>query len=324
MPLAPEALGPTITIGEILAEIVATTVGDGFTEPQPLVGPYPSGAPVIFISQCGRLAGDAGMIGAVGTDAFGQLNLAWLRENNVRTDAVAEIDDLPTGTAFVRYRTNGDRDFVFNMWSSASGRIDWTDEAAALVAQAGHLHVIGTLMGHEKVSSLILRAATLIRARGGSVSLDPNIRPEIMTAAHVAERIDSVLALTDLVLPSGDELALLTGIADPDAACAALFDKGISEVALKRGARGARIYCPGEELIEGMPFVVDEVDPTGAGDCFGGAYVALRRRGSGPEHALRYAMAAGARNVTRRGPAEGIGTLDELDAFIAATDRTTT
>ena len=40
-----------ITIGEILVEIMATEVGDGFLEPIPLVGPFPSGAPAIFIDQ---------------------------------------------------------------------------------------------------------------------------------------------------------------------------------------------------------------------------------------------------------------------------------
>ena len=45
--------------GEILVEIVATTIGDGFREAQSLVGPYPSGAPAIFIDQCGRIGGSA-------------------------------------------------------------------------------------------------------------------------------------------------------------------------------------------------------------------------------------------------------------------------
>ena len=49
--LAPDALGPTICVGEILVEIVATTIGDGFRTAQPLTGPYPSGAPAIFIDQ---------------------------------------------------------------------------------------------------------------------------------------------------------------------------------------------------------------------------------------------------------------------------------
>ena len=64
--LAPDSLGPTICVGEILVEIVTTTVGDGFRAAQPLIGACPSGAPAIFISQSGRLGGQAAMIGVVG------------------------------------------------------------------------------------------------------------------------------------------------------------------------------------------------------------------------------------------------------------------
>ena len=68
-------------------------------------------------------------------------------------------------------------------------------------------------------------------------------------------------------------------------------------------------------------FDVEELDPTGAGDCFGGAYVACRRLGMAPDQALTYANAAGARNVTVRGPMEGAGTRAELDDFISKTGR---
>lgn len=43
------------TIGEILVEIMATEIGDGFLEPISLVGPFPSGAPAIFIDQVAKL-----------------------------------------------------------------------------------------------------------------------------------------------------------------------------------------------------------------------------------------------------------------------------
>ena len=66
---------------------------------------------------------------------------------------------------------------------------------------------------------------------------------------------------------------------------------------------------------------MNEIDPTGAGDCFGGAYVACRRLGMPADKALDYANAAGARNVTVKGPMEGAGSRAELDAFMAATPR---
>jgi fructokinase len=130
-----------------------------------------------------------------------------------------------------------------------------------------------------------------------------------------------VIAQADLLLPSGEELALAAGVEGEEGAVAALIDRGVGEVVLKRGERGSTWFGPGGRRIEAVGFAVEEVDPTGAGDCFGGAYVACRRLGMPPEQALLYGNAAGARNVTVRGPMEGAGTREELDAFIAATPR---
>jgi fructokinase len=84
-------------VGEILVEIVATSVGEGFLEPQPLVGPFPSGAPAIFIDQCARIGGAAAMIGTVGDDDFGRLNVGRLRRDGADVSAIAVDPELPTG-----------------------------------------------------------------------------------------------------------------------------------------------------------------------------------------------------------------------------------
>ena len=57
-----------LTIGEVLVEIVATTRGDGFLQAQPLVGPFPSGAPAIFVDQCGKLGTPCAIVSRVGND----------------------------------------------------------------------------------------------------------------------------------------------------------------------------------------------------------------------------------------------------------------
>ena len=112
-----------ITIGEILVEIMATEPGDGFLEPIPLVGPFPSGAPAIFIDQVAKLGQPCGMIACVGADDFGRVNLDRLARDGVDISAIAVHPELPTGSAFVRYRADGSRDFVYNIRHSAAGAI---------------------------------------------------------------------------------------------------------------------------------------------------------------------------------------------------------
>jgi sugar/nucleoside kinase (ribokinase family) len=125
-----------------------------------------------------------------------------------------------------------------------------------------------------------------------------------------------VLARTDLFLPSGEEIHLFTDAADEDAAVEDLLQRGVREVVVKRGDRGASHFAAGGRIDAG-PLAVEEVDPTGAGDCFGAAFVSFWLAGAPPETALRYANAAGAHAVTKLGPMEGAATRSELDALLS-------
>ena len=69
-----------MTMGEILVEIMAAQRGQTFREPGSLRGPYASGAPAIFIDQVARLGHPAGIIGCVGDDEFGLLNIERLEK----------------------------------------------------------------------------------------------------------------------------------------------------------------------------------------------------------------------------------------------------
>jgi sugar/nucleoside kinase (ribokinase family) len=319
--LAPDALGPTITIGEILVEIMADIRGNGFLEPIALTGPYPSGAPAIFIDQCARMGGAAGIVASVGNDDFGQLNIERLRADGADVSAISVSDDYPTGSAFVRYRDDGSRDFVFNIAKSAAAQLSLTSEAKALIARAGHLHVMGTAFAIPGAWDIMDHAIGTIKGRGGSISFDPNLRKELLGRPDMQERFARLVEIADLLLPSGDELFVAAGIDGEDTAVRSLLAGHATEIALKRGERGSTFFGADGTRIDCPAFKVEEIDPTGAGDCFGGAYVACRRLGMPAGTALDYANAAGARNVTVRGPMEGAGTRRELDDFIAATGR---
>lgn len=314
--LAPEALGPTITAGEILVEIMATSIGAGFLEAQPLIGPFPSGAPAIFIDQVARLGCAAGIISAVGADDFGRLNIARLERDGADVSAIEVLPEMPTGSAFVRYRQDGARDFVFNIAKSASGMIRMTDNAKALVARAGHVHVMGSAFAIPGIAEILMEAVAEVKSRGGSVSFDPNLRKELLAGqADARMLLDRILAVTDLLLPSGDELAAAAGVDSEGEAIGALLSLGISEIVLKRGAAGSTCFDR-DGRADSPAFSVEELDPTGAGDCFGATYLSCRRQGRTVAESLRYANAAGARTVTKRGPMEGASTFVELDEFI--------
>lgn len=112
-----------MTMGEILVEIMATERGQSFRTQGTLVGPFASGAPAIFIDQVARLGAPAGIVGCVGDDDFGWLNIERLKRDGVDTSNIQVLKQAVTGSAFVTYRNDGDRDFIFNITNSASAQL---------------------------------------------------------------------------------------------------------------------------------------------------------------------------------------------------------
>jgi tagatose kinase len=307
-----------LTVGEILVEIMATTKGDGFREAQPLVGPFPSGAPAIFIDQVGRLGTPAAIVSRVGDDDFGRLNLDRLAADGVDVSGIEVAKGEATGSAFVRYRPDGSRAFVYNIAHSATGKLVLTPTAEAVMESCNHMHVMGTALSAPGLAQVTREAVARIKRRSGTLSFDPNLRLEILDSPGLREALNEVLHQTDLFLPSGEEMYLFTGADDEDSAIEELLARGVGEIVIKRGMKGASHFSRTGRT-DVAPLLVDEVDPTGAGDCFGGAFVSFWLSGAPPETALQYANAAGAHAVTKVGPMEGAATRDELDALLGQT-----
>jgi tagatose kinase len=305
-----------VTIGEILVEIMAVEPGEGFRAPIPLIGPFPSGAPAIFIDQMAWFGHPCGIVGCVGNDDFGYLNLNRLRSDGVDVSAIHVHPEAVTGCAFVRYRPDGGRDFVSYIEQSANGAVRLDAAAAALVARAGHLHVMGSSLFSPEMIAANETAMGRIKANGGSVSFDPNVRKEMIELRGMREALERVLAQTDLFLPSEPELFLFTGAQDEDGAIAELLSLGLRTIVVKRGAEGATCFSQaGAVRVAGLP--TKEIDPTGAGDCFGATFVACWLQGMDIPAALRPANAAGALAVRRKGPMEETSTRTEIEALLA-------
>ena len=301
-------------IGEILVEIMADRPGLGFTEALALTGPFPSGAPAIFAAQAALMGQPTALIGTIGDDDFGRMTLDRLAGLGVETKAIARHPDRPTGTAFVRYRPDGNRDFVFNIRHSAAGQLRLGPAARAVLARTRHLHIMGSSLASPAVTRVILQAVALAKAQGASLSFDPNLRPELLRRPGMAEAVRQILGLCAIFLPSGGELTLLTEAKDEGAAITELLGRGPKVVVHKRGDQGASWLAAGQALHQ-PAFPVTEVDPTGAGDCFGAALLAAWLQGRPPEQALRLAAAAGALAVTQRGPMEGAAGLAQVQAL---------
>jgi ribokinase len=93
---------------------------------------------------------------------------------------------------------------------------------------------------------------------------------------------------------------------------------GLRGVALKRGADGAFIATQ-EGIRAWVPaFSVSVLDTVAAGDCWNAAFAVALLEGNNPLSAARFAAAAAAIAVTRRGAQNAMPTRAEVDAFLAS------
>jgi sugar/nucleoside kinase (ribokinase family) len=310
-------------VGELLVEFVCTEKNARHLRSAPYVGPFPSGAPGIFIDQAARLAaslgGSAIFAGAVGDDAFGTVILQRLRKDGVDPALIRVIPGVPTGTAHVAYNSDGSRDFVFNMGHSAAAQMPSRAEIEAgfLAAGISVLHISGSMLGNPAMRAAAVDICHRLSARGVAVSIDPNIRTELMADQGYLDAVHRLMGIAAYILPSETDADLLFPDQAFDTWSAHLLGANAKAVVLKRGDQG----CIGRDAGGTLALPAHSVtvtDPTGAGDCFCATFVTLAAAGFPLRAALERANAAGALAVGKLGPMEGNSSLAQIDALVAA------
>jgi sugar/nucleoside kinase (ribokinase family) len=165
------------------------------------------------------------------------------------------------------------------------------------------------------VRDIINSAARTVKAHGGLVSFDPNLRIELLKDEKLDDVIGGILELTDILLPGEKELLQITGNESVDRAASSLLSKNISTIVIKRGRQGALLIDEKRE-VQADPISIQEVDPTGAGDAFDAGFVCGYMEGESPELCLALANGCGALNASYFGPMEGVFHRDYVENFM--------
>ncbi len=300
-----------VTIGEILVEVMATEIGQAFDETGIYKGPFPSGAPAIFIDQAARCGSSAMIISVVGNDGFGSLNMHRLEESGVDIKSIYVLDDETTGVAFVRYKENGNRDFIYHISNAACGRINRDMVKEEYFKDCKYFHIMGSSIYNDAINKAIKRAIGYAKEYGAKISFDPNVRKEIIKDEKTKMILKEFLDIANIVVAGEDELSYVLGLTEESEIVDYLYGKSADIIVVKRGSRGSTLYIDGK-IYDINPTCVEEVDPTGAGDCYVGTFISCLNQGIEALSAAQYASLAGALAVTKKGPMCGNSTMNEL------------
>jgi len=311
-----------LTIGEALVEVMRTDVDQPLDQPGPFVGPYPSGAPFIFAVQAARLGMKTAAIGSIGVDAFGDCLLQQLEADGVVTDGLRQLPDQTTGVAFVAYSSDGARDFVFSL--GAGGQIGGDLLKPALFAGLRCFHIMGSTLSLSAEALTVCHEALKMAVDAGAlISFDPNLRPELLAPDAARSAFAPFIAAADIFLPTEAELLqLATASTVEDAVADLMAQRPDRRIVVTRGAGGCSVYAE-YERVDVPGYLVNEVDPTGAGDCFDAGLLTGLLQGKGIQEAARLANACGALAVGEKGPMAGAKSRADVERFMRAQENST-
>jgi len=303
-----------LTAGEILVEIMRTGQDVPLDVQGYFYGPFPSGAPAIFIDQAACLGHKAAIIGAVGKDEFGEKTLKRLDLDGVDLSFVSVLEEYATAVAFVSYRKDGSRKFLYHIPYAAAGHLTLPSEDRLKGVRL--FHVMGcSVMISPAVREVIFATAKIVKKNGGLVSFDPNLRLELLKKEELHDVIGGIIGITDILLPGERELAQITGKSDTDRAASHLFRRGVSVLVIKRGREGA-LLMKEDQRISAPPIEIREIDPTGAGDAFDAGFLCGYMEGLAPQQCLSLANGCGALNASHFGPMEGVFNRSYVEYFL--------
>jgi fructokinase len=249
------------------------------------VGAQPGGGPFNTARTIGRLGLAPAFLGRLSRDGFGRLLRASLDQDGV-TVSVPELVDAPTTLAVVEVDEAGAAHYGFYLAGTASETLEFSQLAAALPRTVTALHAGSLALTMEPVAAGIERLIAGALSPDTLVMVDPNCRPQAI-GDHRAyrARLTRILRRTDIVKVSREDLAYLYPDAPAQAAAARLLDLGPPLILITDGPRPARALLPGQQVSVEVP-PVDVVDTIGAGDAFGGAFLAWWTRSELTRHDL--------------------------------------
>lgn len=257
-------MGNIVVAGEALIDLIVPA--DGALRAIPGGGPYNTARTIA------RLDGDVAFLGRISTDRFGRSLRTGLQTDGVRLDLVVPTD-APTTLAVAELDAAGTASYQFYLDGTSAPDLRDADTAPVAAAPPAVLHV-GTLgLVLEPIGSSLER---LVAAMADStlVMLDPNSRPSATRdAAAFRARIGRLAARADVVKVSDDDLAFLAPDLTVDEAIERLLGSGVAVVLRTDGGRGVEIRARTFRSVIPVP-TVPVVDSVGAGDAFGGGFLA--------------------------------------------------
>lgn len=300
-----------ITLGEPLVEFSSAT--EGILCSTSIFHQGFGGDTSNFAVSASRSGGSVGYITAVGADPFGDALIHLWKKEKIDVSAVQQMAQYKTGIYFIA-RRNGEHQFTYFREDSAASRMTHKILPVDTIRKAKILHMSGITQAISN-SACQTNASALSIAKESKtlVTYDPNFRTTLWDLDRARNVVHDTVPEIDILFPSYDDAVLLTGLKTPEDITDFYLGLGAKTVVLKLGKKGT-LLAHGKTVKYFPAFVVEQVDASGAGDTFCGAFAAEYTHNSPIEKCICFAAAAAALSTTKIGCVDSIPLREETIA----------
>ena len=232
--------------------------------------PVPGGSPANLAVALGRLGASVGFLCPLSRDPLGRILTRRLEESGVNLDLCPVHDGLAT-LGFVS--AGEPPGYAFYTAGTAGTSLAPEHLPTPLPPSIRAIHTGSLALAVEPFATAIL---TLVEREADRcfLSLDPNIRPFIIDDAPAFRtRMERLLARSDLIRVSREDLEWMHPGMSPEHFAAERTERGAALVVVTLGTRGALARCPWGVVRVGTTAAAGG-DTVGAGDAFGAALLA--------------------------------------------------
>lgn len=286
-----------------------------------------------------RMGLSTALITRVGDEHMGQFIREQLQREGVDTRNVIIDPDRLTALVVLGIKDQDTFPLIFYRENCADMAIAVGDLDSDLIQNSKALLITGTHFSSEAVYETSREALRIAGAAGVKRVIDIDYRPVLwgltsrgdgetrfIADDQVSAHLQGILAEFDLVVGTEEEVHIAGGSTDTLAALRTIRSISDAVIVLKRGPYGATVFegpIP-ESLDDGITVKgvqVEVMNVLGAGDAFVSGFLRGWLNDEGYEQALRYANACGALVVSRHGCTPAMPTKEELDYFLANSER---
>lgn len=222
---------------------------------------------------------------ALGNDPFSAEMIDTWTQEGIDTSLILRLSDKMPGLYHIETDEAGERTFFYWRNDAAAKFVFDQSESTKLLEElltynavylSGITLAILTDNGRDKLFSFL----KAFKERGGNVFFDNNFRPKLWESRELAiNTYRAMLSYTDTALLTFEDEQALFGDMFVEQCIERTSQTGVSEIAIKRGAKDCLIVTGGKASYVPPKPVNKVIDTTAAGDSFSAGYLAKRLTG---------------------------------------------